>query len=128
MRTLITNGTIVTAGELVPRRHPRRQRAIDANRRQPRPASGLTADETIDAKGKYVIPGAIDVHTHMELPFGGTFAKDTFETGTRAAASRGHDNDRGTSPSRAGARASAKALTRGTRRPKATPPSTTGST
>ena len=33
-----------------------------------------------------VIPGAIDVHTHMELPFGGTFAKDTFETGTRAAA------------------------------------------
>ena len=33
-----------------------------------------------------MIPGAIDVHTHMELPFGGTFAKDTFETGTRAAA------------------------------------------
>jgi dihydropyrimidinase len=48
--------------------------------------SGLTADETIDAAGKYVIPGGIDVHTHMELPFGGTFAKDTFETGTRAAA------------------------------------------
>ena len=44
------------------------------------------ADETIDATGKYVIPGGIDVHTHMELPFGGTFAKDTFETGTRAAA------------------------------------------
>ena len=42
--------------------------------------------DTIDASGKYVIPGAIDVHTHMELPFGGTFAKDTFETGTRAAA------------------------------------------
>ena len=37
-------------------------------------------------RGKYVIPGGIDVHTHMELPFGGTFAKDTFETGTRAAA------------------------------------------
>ena len=33
-----------------------------------------------------MIPGGIDVHTHMELPFGGTFAKDTFETGTRAAA------------------------------------------
>ena len=46
----------------------------------------MTVDETIDASGKYVIPGAIDVHTHMELPFGGTFAKDTFETGTRAAA------------------------------------------
>ena len=40
----------------------------------------------IDATGKYVIPGGIDAHTHMELPFGGTFAKDDFETGTRAAA------------------------------------------
>jgi dihydropyrimidinase len=32
-----------------------------------------------------VLPGGIDVHTHMEMPFGGTFASDTFETGTRAA-------------------------------------------
>src|SRR5213078_1319811 len=48
--------------------------------------ANATADETIDARGKYVIPGGIDVHTHMQLPFGGTFAKDTFETGTRAAA------------------------------------------
>jgi dihydropyrimidinase len=46
----------------------------------------VAADETIDAAGKYVMPGGIDVHTHMELPFGGTFAADTFETGTRAAA------------------------------------------
>ena len=85
MRTLITNGTIVTAegsqsadvlidGETIA--------AIGADLA----GAGLTADETIDATGKYVIPGAIDVHTHMELPFGGTFAKDTFETGTRAAA------------------------------------------
>jgi dihydropyrimidinase len=57
------------------------------------PAPGLAGtdlaagtERTIDAAGRYVIPGAIDVHTHMELPFGGTFAKDTFETGTRAAA------------------------------------------
>ena len=49
-------------------------------------ALGITADRTIDATGMYVIPGGIDVHTHMELPFGGTFASDTFETGTRAAA------------------------------------------
>jgi dihydropyrimidinase len=85
MRTLITNGTIVTAegsydadvlidGETIAQ--------IGRNLA----AAGVTADETIDATGKYVIPGAIDVHTHMELPFGGTFAKDTFETGTRAAA------------------------------------------
>ncbi|HEV8545322.1 MAG TPA: dihydropyrimidinase [Candidatus Limnocylindrales bacterium] len=85
MRTLITNGTIVTAegsqaadvlidGETIA--------AIGAHLAE----SSLTADETIDATGKYVLPGAIDVHTHMELPFGGTFAKDTFETGTRAAA------------------------------------------
>jgi dihydropyrimidinase len=45
-----------------------------------------SAEKVIDASGKYVIPGGIDAHTHMELPFGGTFASDTFETGTRAAA------------------------------------------
>src|ERR1700712_5207057 len=43
-------------------------------------------DVVIDAAGKYVIPGGVDAHTHMEMPFGGTFASDTFETGTRAAA------------------------------------------
>jgi dihydropyrimidinase len=85
MRTLIAHGTIITAdgswradvlvdGETIAQ--------IGADLL----AAGVTADETIDATGKYVIPGAIDVHTHMELPFGGTFAKDTFETGTRAAA------------------------------------------
>ena len=45
-----------------------------------------TADTVVDATGKYVIPGGIDAHTHFELPFGGTEASDTFETGTRAAA------------------------------------------
>ena len=43
-------------------------------------------DTVIDAKGKLVIPGGIDAHTHFELPFGGTEASDTFESGTRAAA------------------------------------------
>jgi dihydropyrimidinase len=86
MRTLIANGTIVTAegsqaadvlieGETIV--------GIGAGMAR---MGNVNADETIDATGKYVIPGAIDVHTHMELPFGGTFAKDTFETGTRAAA------------------------------------------
>ena len=50
------------------------------------PGRGPEDAETIDATGKYVIPGAIDAHTHMELPFGGTAASDTFDTGTRAAA------------------------------------------
>jgi dihydropyrimidinase len=84
MRTLITNGTIVTAGGSTPADVLINGETIAAI------GAGMTGmaevDETIDAAGRYVIPGGIDVHTHMELPFGGTFAKDTFETGTRAAA------------------------------------------
>ncbi|HEY3522897.1 MAG TPA: dihydropyrimidinase [Candidatus Limnocylindrales bacterium] len=85
MRTLISGGTIVgaegtqTADVLI-------DGETIAQIGRDLAAAGVTADETIDAAGKWVIPGAIDVHTHMELPFGGTFAKDTFETGTRAAA------------------------------------------
>jgi dihydropyrimidinase len=45
-----------------------------------------TVDSVLDATGKYVIPGGVDAHTHMEMPFGGTKASDSFETGTRAAA------------------------------------------
>ena len=45
-----------------------------------------SVDRVIDARGKYVIPGGIDAHTHMQLPFGGTEASDTFESGTTAAA------------------------------------------
>jgi dihydropyrimidinase len=47
---------------------------------------GVTADAVFDARGKYVIPGGVDVHTHMDMPFGGTMSSDDFETGTRAAA------------------------------------------
>jgi dihydropyrimidinase len=46
----------------------------------------MEADKVIDASGKLVFPGGIDPHTHMELPFGGTFSSDDFFTGTRAAA------------------------------------------
>ncbi|MEV6880548.1 MULTISPECIES: dihydropyrimidinase [unclassified Streptomyces] len=49
-------------------------------------AEAFTAERVMDARGKYVIPGGVDGHTHMEMPFGGTYAADTFETGTRAAA------------------------------------------
>ena len=82
MRTLIKGGTIVnaeatTAADVL----------VDGERIALIGQSlDVQADRTIDASGKWVIPGAIDVHTHMELPFGGTFAKDTFESGTRAAA------------------------------------------
>jgi dihydropyrimidinase len=82
MRTLITNGTVVNADGSTQADVLVEDEAIAAVGR----GLNVSADRTIDATGKYVIPGAIDVHTHMELPFGGTFAKDTFETGTRAAA------------------------------------------
>jgi dihydropyrimidinase len=49
----------------------------------------IDADRKIDAAGKLVIPGGVDPHTHLELPFGGTTTSDTFETGTRAAAHGG---------------------------------------
>src|SRR5208337_1714929 len=44
------------------------------------------AAKVLDASGKYVFPGGIDVHTHLDMPFGGTTSADDFETGTRAAA------------------------------------------
>lgn len=81
--TIITNGRVVTAtdtyasdigiigGKIA---------AIGGN--FPRENAG----NVIDAAGKYVLPGGIDVHTHLDMPFGGTTSADDFETGTRAAA------------------------------------------
>jgi dihydropyrimidinase len=84
MRTLISGGTVVTAeGSYAADVLVDGERIAQIGQGL---AATVSADETIDASGRYVIPGGIDVHTHMELPFGGTFAKDTFETGTRAAA------------------------------------------
>jgi dihydropyrimidinase len=85
MTTLIKNGRIITAtddyvadvlvdGETIA--------TIGRNLR-------VAADRAIDAAEMLVIPGAIDPHVHMELPFGGTVSSDTFETGTRAAACGG---------------------------------------
>ena len=85
MRTLITNGLVVTAAGSYPA-----DVLVDGETiallGSGLAGAGITADETIDATGKYVVPGGIDVHTHMELPFGGTVAKDTFESGSKAAA------------------------------------------
>jgi len=49
----------------------------------------VTADEVVDATGKYVLPGAIDPHTHISMPFMGTHAQDDYESGTIAAACGG---------------------------------------
>ena len=83
MNTLIRNGTVVTAKEI---------RAADVLIEDERilevragiPAS--SAEKVIDAAGMYVIPGGVDAHTHLDMPFGGTTSADDFETGTRAAA------------------------------------------
>ncbi|HEU5151241.1 MAG TPA: dihydropyrimidinase [Iamia sp.] len=86
-RTLITGGTVVSPSGRVAS-----DVLIDGEAIAAVGAPGFfadarsTVDRVIDAAGKYVIPGGIDVHTHMELPFGGTNASDTFETGTTAAA------------------------------------------
>jgi dihydropyrimidinase len=81
--TVITNGQIVTAADTFTGDVAIRGGKIDAiGQNLPRESAG----KLIDAAGKYVLPGGIDVHTHLDMPFGGTTSADDFETGTRAAA------------------------------------------
>ena len=89
MRTLITGGTLVTAEGAAPMDvliQDDKVAALAAGFSGLSAAWRETADLVIDATGKYVLPGGIDAHTHMDMPFGGTTSADTFETGTRAAA------------------------------------------
>lgn len=81
-RTLIRGGTIVTpsdayAGDILVDGDTIDSIGIQLD---------VTADRIIDAGGKHVIPGGIDVHTHLDMPFGNTTSSDDFETGTIAAA------------------------------------------
>jgi dihydropyrimidinase len=86
--TIITGGTVINADE---------RGKFDVGIRGEKIAAvkkGLAANASngatvIDAKGKYVIPGGLDVHVHLELPFCGTVSSDDFNTGTRAAARGG---------------------------------------
>src|SRR5437868_13957022 len=85
MKTLIKNGNVVTAVDSY-----KADILIDGSTvvligKDLEKIAGAI-DRTIDATGKLVIPGGIDPHTHMDLPFGGTSSSDDFETGTRAAA------------------------------------------
>ncbi|HYM50268.1 MAG TPA: dihydropyrimidinase [Candidatus Limnocylindrales bacterium] len=82
MKILIKGGTVVTASETA------RADVLVVDEKVASIGSGLDgkADRVIDATGRLVMPGGIDAHTHMELPFGGTFASDDFATGTAAAA------------------------------------------
>src|SRR5262245_11460260 len=82
MRTLIKNGRIITAvddynADLLIENGVVAHIGLSLD---------MQADKVIDAAGRYVIPGGIDPHTHMDLPFGGTSSSDDFRTGTLAAA------------------------------------------
>ena len=83
MSTVIRGGTIVTADlthEADVLIEEGRIAAIGA---------GLVGDRVLDASGCYVMPGGIDPHTHLEMPFMGTYSADDFESGTRAALAGG---------------------------------------
>ncbi|GIR51024.1 MAG: hypothetical protein CM15mP60_0850 [Alphaproteobacteria bacterium] len=83
MSTVIKDGTIVTADRTY------KADVLVENGKITKIGEGLSANETLDATGCYVMPGGIDPHTHLEMPFMGTYSTDDFESGTRAALSGG---------------------------------------
>ena len=81
--TMIVNGRVVTATDTYASDIAVSNGKIEAiGNNLPRD----NAKKIIDAANRYVLPGGIDVHTHLDMPFGGTTSADDFETGTRAAA------------------------------------------
>ena len=82
MKTLIRKGRIVTAQDTYQADILIENEVITVIGRE----LDVQADSIIDASGMLVLPGGVDVHTHMDMPFGGTTSSDDFETGTRAAA------------------------------------------
>ncbi len=88
MRTLIRGGTVVgpsarlEADVLV---DGERIAAVVTRTSPTEKAPGLSADRVIDATGRYVLPGGVDLHTHLELPVSGTVTADDWVTGSRAA-------------------------------------------
>ena len=81
--TVIRNGTIVTADLTY------KADVLIENGRIAAIGPGLTGDTTLDATGCLVMPGGIDPHTHLEMPFMGTYSADDFDSGTRAALAGG---------------------------------------
>ena len=85
MDFIIKNGTIVTASEIF-----NTDVAVSGGKiAQIGESLDCDGAEVIDAAGKYVLPGAIDAHTHLAMPFGGTISSDDYFAGTRAAACGG---------------------------------------
>ncbi len=82
MSLLIQNGEIITADERYTADIYCEGETIT---RIAKDLSAPPGTEIIDASGKFVFPGFIDPHVHLHLPYKDTFAKDTYETGTRAA-------------------------------------------
>src|SRR5450432_4544323 len=83
MNTLIRNGTVVTARETT-RADVLLEGAVIKEVRAG--IAEAAAQKVIDATDMLLMPGGIDVHTHLDMPFGGTTSSDDFETGTKAAA------------------------------------------
>jgi dihydropyrimidinase len=87
-RLIIRGGTVLTADSAEPADvliEDQRVVGLAAARSELSQAFAESADRVLEAAGRYVLPGGVDAHTHMELPVAGTVASDSFETGTRAA-------------------------------------------